>query len=356
LNTFSGADPAVDPVAAAADAATDLTAGGAQGTAGAAAPEALPATEDAVPGGLPPEEIKRQVLDLVYARLAGHKINKIEDVHAELATIAAANRDRGLTNLRVTVADTNSLEVAISASASPPEMRRIAWTDIFSASELDANEELEEMREALGKASMSSHAAVSVGGKAIGRMSSSSDAAHAEEGLVRGPSWQEAIAAAKQELASSGSARVTLMINRSPCIHCVSWLTEAIATAKAAIGDTTGQVTFLLAATGTYRRQARLTEEDRKILAEGSKRIADRTGRPYDDVLEEQTRIWKADMRSESTEFVDEETGEVESGLGNLAAAGWQLAGLDAGQPMTLRQVEFAEIAARLSRELAWSS
>jgi hypothetical protein len=119
-----------------------------------------------------------------------------------------------------------------------------------------------------------------------------------------------------------------------------------------------GDVTFILAATGTYRRQARMREGDKEALIQGSQAMAIRLGRPFDEVYEEQKEIWFEDLRSFSTEWVDPDDDDEGSysGLGSLAAAGWEIAGLDAGQPLTARQQELARVAADLGEQFKWSS
>jgi hypothetical protein len=248
------------------------------------------------------------------------------------------------------------LEVLIEASASAPQGRRIAWSSIFTPSQVNADEEIEALRRALSKASQATYAAIVVDGVQVGTMSSSGESQHAEERLVRGPSWKAAVAAAQRGVASAGSSRITLLINRSPCMHCVQWLKDAIQEARTTLGGAAANVVFLLAATGTYRKQARMSDADKKALHDGTQRMALRTGRPFDEVFRVQEQFWKEDLRSESTEWQDDADGKVYSGLSELAAAGWQLAGLDAGQPVTPRQLEFAAIAAKLSNDLAWSS
>jgi hypothetical protein len=113
-------------------------------------------------------------------------------------------------------------------------------------------------------------------------------------------------------------------------------------------------VTFVLAATGTYRRQARLSPDDLEALKAGSARIAERTGRPFDEVFKEQEEFWKEDLRSQSTEWTEGD--EVYSGLGDLSAAGWRVMGLDAGQTVTPRQVELRRIAAELAADMEHSA
>lgn len=310
---------------------------------------------DAIPEGLPPEEVKRLVLDTVNTRLTGPDYTSIRSIHTLLRAVMDANRDRGLHSLSIRVEDAESMSVLVEAAASAPEGRRIPWADIFAPTELHPAEEVEQMRASLSEASQSSFAAVSVDTVPIGSLSESGAGLHAEEALVRGPSWIAAIEAARQAAVHAGASRVVLAINRTPCASCVSWLVSAIADAKQALGDQSGKVVFVLAATGTYRRQARLNQEDTAALVAGSQRMAQRLGRPFDEVYQQQEAIWLEDLRSFSTEWVDDD-GEEYSGLGDLASAGWQIAGLDAGQPMTPRQLELSTAAARLAEQFGWDS
>ncbi|KQR16295.1 DUF4157 domain-containing protein [Cellulomonas sp. Leaf334] len=337
-------------------AALDALTGGAPTDPAAPEPEPEPVAADgAIPTGLPPEEIKRRVLDLVEARMTAGDINDVSSLHAYLAATLNTNRPSGLTGLQVHVADATTMDVAIEASASPPELRRIRWDQIFSAESLDTDAELDELKAALSRASMASYAAVAVNGARIGELSSSGGGVHAEEGLVRSSTWTDAIAAARNR-GPDGRSTVTLMINRTPCISCVTWLVEAINDARRQLGPDAAATTFVLAATGTYRRQARIPEEDLEYLKTACTAMAQRAGqtKAFKQIFEEQLEIWKQDLRSFSTEWSDEEIAE--SGLGQLAAATWQIAGLDAGGSLTPRRLEIAAISARLGEKLGWSS
>jgi hypothetical protein len=315
--------------------------------------EAAEAAGESIPEGLPPDEVKRRVLDMVQSQLVATDVRSIRAVHRVLQSVMAANRDRGLKGLHVRVENPESMRVRVEAAASEAQGRWIAWSEIFAPSELDTNEEIDNLREDLSEASQASYAAVAVDGRQVGTREESGGGTHAEEALVRGSSWVEAIEAARQGVEANGSSRVTLMINRTPCAACVEWLKDTIRRAKSTLGPVAGQVTFVLAPLGTYRRQARMSEEDKQALKEGSERMAERLGRPFDEVYEEQEEIWKEDLRSFSTEWVaDDET--VYSGLSDLANAGWQIAGLEAGQPKTARQLQLARIAANLAEEFNW--
>jgi hypothetical protein len=313
-----------------------------------------PMNAESIPEGLPPDEIKRLVLDMVSAQLRGGGKSSIAGVHGALDAIAGSNRDSGLVSLRVSVPDQDSMEVLIEASASSPQGLTISWAEIFAPSVLDENEELEEWRESLSRASQASYAAVAVDGRPIGALSSSGEGLHAEEGLVRSDDWGQAIAAAKAGVESAGTSRVTLMINRTPCVSCVEWLKSAIAEAKSELGSDAGRVTFVMAATGTYRRQARLNASDLAILKAGSEQMAQRTGRPFDEVFKKQEELWKQDLRSMSTEWSDSD--EMYSGLGDLALKGWVVVGLDAGQTVTARQLQVRTIAAALAGNMGHDS
>jgi hypothetical protein len=144
------------------------------------------------------------------------------------------------------------------------------------------------------------------------------------------------------------------MINRSPCVSCVNWLNDAIRGARGQLASNAARVRFVLAATGTYRRQARLSPNDLATLKTGATQIAQRTGRPFDDVFKEQEQIWKDDLRSMSTEWSDSDA--VYSGLSDLTSAGWSVMGLDAGQTVTPRQVEMRRIAAELAEKMVHSA
>jgi hypothetical protein len=107
-----------------------------------------------------------------------------------------------------------------------------------------------------------------------------------------------------------------------------------------------------MAATGTYRRQARLMPEDLKTIKNALKGFKAKHGDAvYQAKLKEEIEFWEEDLRSFSTEWEDED--EEQSGLGDLADAGWHIRGLDLGQPVTPRQLELAEIAARLAGQVA---
>lgn len=178
---------------------------------------------------------------------------------------------------------------------------------------------------------------------------------HAEEALVRSDSWSDAVAAARANVASGGAARITLLINRTPCVSCVNWLKDAIGDAKRLLGTNASAVTFLIATTGTYRRRAKLSDADIAMLTAGAQRVAEKTGRDFDQVFEEERRFWIEDIESSSTEWQDSD-GEEYSGLSELASAGWQLAGIDTGKPPTPRQLKFAQITGRLAQQFGWSS
>jgi hypothetical protein len=319
----------------------------------AAAPEG-PITADSIPPGLPPEEVKQRILEMVRNHLQGGGKSSITTVHSTIDAIMSANRDRGLVSLRVSVPNAETMDVLVEAAASSPEGARIAWSEIFSPSALNENDELEEWRRSLSRASQASYAAVAVDGQPIGSLSSSEEGLHAEEGLVRGGSWTQAITTAQAHVATSGSSQVTLMINRSPCVSCVNWLNDAIRGARGQLASNAARVRFVLAATGTYRRQARLSPNDLATLKTGATQIAQRTGRPFDDVFKEQEQIWKDDLRSMSTEWSDSDA--VYSGLSDLTSAGWSVMGLDAGQTVTPRQVEMRRIAAELAEKMVHSA
>jgi len=308
-----------------------------------------------IPEGLPPDEIKRQVLDTAGNNLTETNFNSIGSVHNMLRNVASANQNKGLNKLSIKVVNETSMDIWVEASASEPVGRRIAWSDIFSQSTLDTDSEVDDMREKLSKASQASYAVVVVDGRRIGSISESGGGTHAEEALVRGSSWSQAIEAASHGVEYNGTSQISLLINRSPCSSCVQWLSSAIEEAKDSLGSKSGKVTFNLAATGTYRRQARMKEDDKIALKDGAQRMAERLGRPFDEVYKEQEKIWSDDLRSFSTEWVDDD-GEEYSGLSDLATAGWRIAGLDAGQPMTSRQMEVASIAENLAEKFEWES
>jgi DNA-binding transcriptional regulator YiaG len=304
------------------------------------------------------EALKEEVLSRVETDLKGTSLTSLEPVNSIMSRIYADYQPEGLLTLAIKVANAATMEVEVTASASEQKMRRIRWKDIFSESELNANQEIDQLRESLSRASQASYAAVAVDGQQVGSRFESGSGTHAEEGLVNSPSWSIAIQTAKSGVQTNGTSQITLMINRTPCAVCVVWLTDAIADAKSQLGTVADSVTFVLAATGTYRRQARMTAEDKAALKAGVERMSKKQGRPFDAVYTEQEEIWKEDLRSFSTEWKDHDNHEdiTYSGLTSLAGAGWQIAGLDAGQPLTARQIELSEIAAKLAEDFGWSS
>ncbi|MGY1727855.1 DUF4157 domain-containing protein [Geodermatophilus sp. SYSU D01062] len=329
--------------------------GGRAAQAAGPGPATPPETVEPLPPGLPPDEIKRRVLDMVTARLGRGDMASIQTVHSFLQTVVTSNRDSGLRDLRVRVADPGSMAVEVIAEASAPQTRRLAWEEIFAASALDADEELAVFRSKLDLAGEDSYAALAVDGSRVGELSSSRRGLHAEEGLVRSSAWTDALDTAKQSVAANGSSTLTLMINRSPCAACTEWLVSAIKEARSRLGDGVhSRVLWRLAATGTYRRQARIKPADMAILREGAQKIATRLGRPFDEVFEEQAEIWREDLRSSSTEWSDAD--EEYSGLASLASAGWQVFGLDTGGPLLPRRLEMGQIAARLAEKFGWGT
>jgi hypothetical protein len=326
--------------------------------AAAAPAEAAAEQVEAVAAGLPPEEIKAQVLDTVTARMAQGNFASVESVHGFLRAVMTANRERGLAGLDVRVVDPNSMEIEIEASASAPQLRRLSWDQIFSENTIKFDTELQEFKTELGRMGQATYAALAVDEARIGELSRSAGGVHAEEGLVTGDTWKKGLAAAEQAVSKNGSATVTLLINRTPCIACAQVLVEAIAEAEQRPG-VAGNVAFHLAATGTYRRQARISEEALKVFHADWTAWATRFKRPLtDEAFKEQVGIWKEDLRSHSTEWVDPETGETTSSLLMLASAHWRISGLDMGGPVPLkgRRLEIAQIAAELAKEFKWSS
>ncbi|RYE40749.1 MAG: DUF4157 domain-containing protein [Hyphomicrobiales bacterium] len=325
---------------------------------GTTPPAAAPAPShlvDQLPPGLPPKEVKRRVLDGVTSRLAQGGITDISSVHGFLQTVLTANRERGLTGLRLQVVDPVSMAVEVTAYASPPEVRRLAWAEIFPPSAINTDTELAGFRARLAKASQASYAALAVDGVRVGDLSQSGGGVHAEEGLVRSSTWDHALVASRQGVLANGRSTLTLMINRSPCISCTQWLITAVRGAKERLGTNIfPHVVFRLAATGTYRRQARIPADDMTYLRVGSQQMAERLGRPFDQVFTEQQDIWREDLRSFSTEWTGSD--EEFSGLKSLAESGWQIWGLDAGGALTPRRMEMGEVAARLAKKFGWGS
>jgi hypothetical protein len=313
--------------------------------------EEAPPAEDAaagqaIPEGLPPDEIKRLTLDQAEARLTSGQFTSVESVHEAVDAIADANRTSGLSRLKISIPDPDSMELLVEAAASPPEGRRIKWEDIIAPGEHDDDAELERVRKSLGRATQASYAAVAVNGRQIGSLSSSGGGVHAEERIVCGPDWTEAIKAARE---APGASRVTVMINRTPCSACVEFLKTAIENAREELGPD-APVTFVLAATGTYRRQGRLKAADRQKIEDALAHLKEHDDAIYQARLLEEIEFWKEDLRSDSTEWEDSD--EEFSGLGDLDAAGWEIMGLDVGQKLTPRQIEMGQIAARLAGDV----
>ena len=320
-------------------------------SAGAEEEEAVPATE-AIPEGLPPEEVKRHVLETVEQTLRRTNYRSTQTVYRTLQSIYNTNRDRGLRGLSIDVVNETTMQVEIRATASPADTRSIRLEEIFPPANLSSEEEFDRLYGRLTVAHNSTYAAVAVDGHQIGNITTSSSGQHAEESLVRGDYWLEAIQTARQGVQSSGSSRLTLVINRTPCSSCVVWLKDAIRQAKGILGSNANNVVFLLAARGTYVRQRTWNREDKREFGRTfAMQIAKGVAIP--EQLEEQRRFWLEDLRSQSTEWVDED-GVSYSGLRELAQAGWQIAGLE--EPEKGRPLDLARIARELADEFGWDS
>ena len=110
-----------------------------------------------------------------------------------------------------------------------------------------------------------------------------------------------------------------------------------------------------MAATGTYRRPAKIKPEELEAFEVSCKEHQKRLERTFtEEFFDEQVESWEEELRSYSTEYEDLATGKVYSGLDRLVEAGWQIFGLDLGHPLALkgRRLEVGEISARLDKKV----
>jgi hypothetical protein len=301
--------------------------------------------------------LKREVLDEVEIKIKGKSLKSPDQLKPIMNQILEKYKPVGLLSLSIRINNESMMDVVVEASASEANKRIMLWRELFAESESDTSEDIDKLRKKLSTASQASYALLVVDRKQIGSLRQSGNGLHAEN-LIIDKSWPDAINAAKENAENNGKSSVTLIMNRTPCSSCVTLLTEAIGTAKGQLGSTANNIVFLLAARGTYRRQAQMTKEDKDFLKAGSERMANNYGRPFDVVFKEQLKIWQEDLRSFSTEWKDNDNDEdiSSSGLSDLAEAGWQIAGLDTGKPLTARQLELAEIAYKLEQKFNWNS
>ena len=329
-------ETAPDAAAAAAGAAGDPqladTAGApavasAQGQGGAP-----PSAESAAQAGLPaeqptPEVVKAAALGDVEDALKSGTLHTTTELDGVIDSIFAKHRAHGLKSLDVDVPDENSMDLQVTAAASDPQRRTIAWADVFAA-----DNEIRGLFEHAPR--YETHAAISVNGALHGEVVASNRDGHAEENLVSNY-WNEVLDLVRSNASNGVRSVVILAINRAPCYGCSALLSRRLR----AVNPAALKAEFILAPTGTYEPTENLTDEEIKAAEAAYRVVADRL-RAAGREVQGYDVVSRAELLSHGTKMQD---------LHRLSDAGWDIRQLAVRPRETSAGVVLAEAAHKVA-------
>ena len=300
-----------------------------------------------IPEGLPPDAIKSEALGRVQELLAGRRFETPAEFAAAVAHILELNRDRGLRALGLRVPDEETMDIQVTAEASPPATRVIPLATVFSVGTPPDPDDFAEQ-------GMGTNAAVSVDGRMVGSVSRSKSStaldpvvrarSHAEWILVDGPAWRQVIDMIEKPAPGTRVERVVLAINRAPCTYCSGHVAEALAIVLRDLRNAGVAIpAFVLAPTGIYEpgRDATQAEvdADRAEYENWARARGLTTKTKIDRYVERRTLSSRLD-RSRATTWDD---------LEELVVAGWDLRALQVGPKLK----PFGQVLAEAAHKLA---
>jgi hypothetical protein len=249
--------------------------------------------------------VKAAALGAVERRLSGGALHSVDELQRVIRAIHAEHRPHGLRSLDVDVPDEANPSLVVSAAASDPERRTIAWADAFAP-----DEEARALFERPPR--YETNAIVSVNGVRVGSVVASDQHGHAEQNLLR-LHWPQVLELVRQNAAQRVRSRVVLGINRAPChTFCSPALVEAMTAVPAELRRAAD---FVLAPTGVYEPTQNLTAEEVAAAEQRYRAVADRlraAGRDIGDY----TVLSRAELTEHATRMSD---------LDALAGAGWDV-------------------------------
>jgi hypothetical protein len=257
--------------------------------------------------------VKADAVQDLKRATAERKLETTDQLHDLLAQTVAKFRPRGLQSLSARVADGATLDLSISAFASPPQTFVLRWADAFRAHPPGASE-IAELRGVFRVQGYETYAAVTVDGQLIGAVTSGGGG-HAEERMLESDIWSKAVAQAKIAAQSKGSSEVAMLINRSPCTRCAPQLVNAL---KAIKGSSPG-VQFILAATGDYQPSREPSEQE---IQADAKELTQKMGISLKEAF---TYTTKRAIRREDSADPTKGGATTIADIGRLQGAGWQL-------------------------------
>ena len=151
--------------------------------------------------------------------------------------------------------DEDTLDISITAVASPPRSFILPWAQAFRAHP-PKTKEIAELKKVFQQQGYETYASVTVDGRLIG--TETSGGGHAEEHILKAGTWDIALAQARTAAQTRGSSELALLINRSPCSACTKKLVEALNKVK----SSSPGVRFILAPTGTYEPSIAAPQEE----------------------------------------------------------------------------------------------
>jgi hypothetical protein len=260
------------------------------------------------------ERVKAEALQSVRSRFQQKPATTYAEYRAVLASVLTELRPRGLKRLSAKV-DAETLDIQLSAHASPPTTITIRPKDVFDRKALRTAEVRDVLQrlEGVGKYedSPETHAALVVDGKVCA--SEQNARKHAEIEVLQTDGWIKELTAAK------GKRRtVTLLINRSPCPKCAAYLVGWMRNKEERHPEIDfANVEFVLAPTGSYAPGVSrdITEQFYHLMDERGLIFK---SRPPLEVMEaELQRLVKTSGLSQDATSLQD--------LRDLAGAGWQL-------------------------------
>jgi len=192
--------------------------------------------------------VKQRALTMVQERARRGGLQSMQQWHTLLQGVLGELGPQGLKGLSTHV-DPQTLAISVNAHASVPQTATIRWNEVFTATPVDpaALDALLEQFRTGGPGGAETYAAVAVNGRLLG--SGRNAGSHAEQELVNGEEWQEALRQADEEGSEGSPADLSLLLNRSPCSEqCAPFLASWIRRNRRAHPN----VRFILAPSANY--------------------------------------------------------------------------------------------------------
>jgi hypothetical protein len=282
-----------------------------------------------------PAAVKAAALDEVSKRGSGGAFSSVESFQSMIKDVGKQFKPKGLKSLTATVQDEASMDIAVTAVASPGDQRTIKWRDAF------AGPGSKKLQEAFKSQGWDSFAALSLNKEAIGELSASGDT-HAEVGLLNS-SWPKALDKARKNAAKGETSEIVVVINRTPCPNCTARLVGKINEAKQ--DETIASNTkFILAPTGVYEPRKLLTPEQIAKAQEEYEKEAERLGAPVYKIVQKSGYLTAKDDQDKSV--------TTNKNLEDLVGAGWDLRALIAKDRQTVSGAVLGEFAHTLAQKL----